>query len=74
MDIYELATLMHDKLCSYDHTDCCDWYYRDNDKDKWTQGRITMHKVYLEKAEIVVAHSGLPISDIAKVFLNLKKG
>lgn len=72
MDIYELAELMHDKLCHGNHIDGCSWYY-ENDKsypvkDKWTEAYA--HKEYLKRAEKTM-ESNLPAEDIAKVINTL---
>lgn len=53
-----LAEIMHERLCHFNHTDGCDWYYRDPLKpDTWNQGT---HQRYLDKAEaaLQVADAG----------------
>jgi hypothetical protein len=65
MDVYELAELMHTKLCRWDHTEQCAWYYRDKQMTKWVDS--WEHKKWLEKAHILIFEVDLSIEDIAKV-------
>ena len=45
----KLAVYMHDKLCIWNHTDGCSWYYAvENGKHNWNDHA---HKHYLAKAE-----------------------
>lgn len=64
MTIYELAELMHTKLCTWNHIDQCAWHYR-SAPDKWETS--WEHKNYLEKAQNMVEKTGLEPDDIAKV-------
>jgi hypothetical protein len=65
MDVYELAELMHTRLCKWDHTDQCPWYYRDKRMGKWTD--CSTHKRWLERARQVIADTGMAPDQIAKV-------
>ena len=65
MDTYELAELMHTKLCHWDHTEGCAWYYRNKQMGKWTDSGE--HKIWLAKAKKLVLETELSIEDIAKV-------
>jgi hypothetical protein len=51
-DMKELATVLHQTTCHFNHTDQCGWFYETKESDRgefnwegWT------HKRYLEKAE-----------------------
>ncbi|MCL1696325.1 hypothetical protein [Lysinibacillus sp. BPa_S21] len=56
----ELAELLHSKLCTWNHTDGCAWYYHTND---WTE---RTHKRYLAKANKLL-ETEVYIEDIKKV-------
>lgn len=50
-----VAVTLHERLCRGNHTDYCDWYYRDlTNPQTWT-GEYSTHKKYLEKAEKALA-------------------
>lgn len=46
---YELASLLHDALCTSSHTDGCGWYY---DKGNWLD---SSRKEYLLRAKNLIA-------------------
>jgi hypothetical protein len=64
MTIYDLAELMHTKLCTWNHIDQCAWHYR-SEPDRWETS--WEHQTYLKKARSVVEKTGLEPDDIAKV-------
>lgn len=58
-----MAILLHEKLCKYDHTDQCSWYYEiDGIEHDWNRYQ---HKEYLEKADKLIS-KGINI-DIMKI-------
>ena len=71
---YQLARELHDKLCRWNHTDGCGWYYETKDGTEiWTghahdtylaKARKLIHKC--EKSKITV-DLALEISDLLKV-------
>lgn len=63
MTLEDLAEIMHSKLCRWNHTDGCTWLYEEDGAPM-----DTAHQVWLVKARNVVADTGLPIEDIARVF------
>jgi len=49
----QLATVIHEKQCRWNHTDGCGWYYADSGKDKdWEEYG---HVKYLEIADRILA-------------------
>jgi len=44
----QLATILHEKFCHWDHVDQCAWYYHKHDWKEETHGR------YLSKAEALL--------------------
>lgn len=71
MDIYELAELMHARLCHWDHTEQCAWYYRNKQMTRWVDS--WEHKSWLKKAKNLVAKTGLSIDNIAKVVEHIER-
>lgn len=65
--IQELATKLHDYFCPYNHTDGCDWPYRDDWDEKWSA-----HKQYYEKAEILYNKYGEQSFDIVETLKEMK--
>lgn len=61
---YVLAVELHEKLCHWNHTDGCGWYYEiHNGIHDWTG---SSHKRYLEKSIKMMAE-GLDIDTVIKV-------
>jgi hypothetical protein len=51
---HQLATELHDILCTHNHTDGCGWHYEfKNKKDDWL-GHA--HSEYLKKAQKLISH------------------
>jgi hypothetical protein len=58
-EIQKLAEIMHEKMCRWNHTDGCDWYY-----DKWTgfadkpteYGNSTRQRYFDAAVRILVQH------------------
>lgn len=64
-EAHEIARLLHKKLCHYNHTDQCGWYYStvyDGLADDWTS---YSHKEYLEKANRLI-EAGFTLDDVRK--------
>lgn len=52
----KLATVLHDKLCHWNHTDGCEWHYGNSNNDReWTFQHSARRK-YLEMADNVLDH------------------
>lgn len=49
----QLAVILHDLLCNWNHTDGCGWFYEF--KNKIPQWDSYAHADYLEKAERLIA-------------------
>lgn len=50
----KLAVYLHDKLCTWNHTDGCSWYYAiDKGRHNWNDHA---HKHYLDKAYKLLHH------------------
>lgn len=47
-EVERLAEHIHKKMCHFEHTEACGWYYEDNDWTKWAHAR------YLEQAKKVL--------------------
>jgi len=48
----QLATELHNMLCTWNHTDGCGWFYEfNNKKDNWTSDA---HGTYLKKAQKLI--------------------
>ena len=64
-EAHDIARLLHKKLCHYNHTDQCGWYYStlyDGLADDWTS---YSHKEYLEKANRLI-EAGFTLEDVKK--------
>lgn len=64
-EAHDIARLLHKKLCHYNHTDQCGWYYNtvyDGLADDWTS---YSHKEYLEKANRLI-EAGFTLDDVKK--------
>lgn len=64
-EAHDIARLLHKKLCHYNHTDQCGWYYStvyDGLADDWTS---YSHKEYLEKANRLI-EAGFTLDDVKK--------
>lgn len=63
-----LAVMMHNKLCSQDHTEGCGWYYGvKSGKHDWNESE---HKRRLEKSRNVIAkltEHGIPAVEMLTV-------
>lgn len=65
MTIHELAEKLHSKMCHYNHTDGCSWFYETNPETMWD---AWAHKRFLNKAEEMrKALPDMPSDEIAKV-------
>lgn len=63
MTIEELAEIMHDKMCRWNHTDGCTWLYEKDGAPIPAQA----HSIWLVKAKNALKVSGLDAEAIAKV-------
>lgn len=62
---YLLAVHLHGKLCHWNHTDGCGWFYAVKDgKHDWND---SSHKSYLDKARKILRETGLDVETIMKV-------
>lgn len=67
----ELATVLHDMLCQWNHADGCGWYYETDPDTKWTKGRA--HGSYLAKAQKLIKQlPDMSPDDIIKVAKTVK--
>lgn len=58
----EIAEALHQKMCSYNHTDQCDWLYDYNTRANWAW------KTYREKAQkLIFSLPDVPQETIARV-------
>ena len=74
MTIYDLAELMHDKLCRGPHdADAlnCPYYMENRWSTKWKSNLAWAHKEWLKKASKVEANTGMPIHQIMEVIREL---
>lgn len=66
---YVLAVRLHSKLCRWNHTDGCGWFYAVKDgKHDWSD---SSHRNYLEKARKILRETELDVETIIKVLDNL---
>lgn len=64
-EAHNIARLLHERLCRYDHTESCGWYYHtvyDGLADDWTS---YSHREYLEKANRLI-EAGFTLDDVKK--------
>jgi len=61
---HELATLLHEALCRWNHTDGCGWYYQDNWED-------SVHQRYLKVAEKILAE-GISLEVAKRIVLYIR--
>ncbi len=52
---YELASFLHERLCTHNHTDGCGWHYDDG---SWTE---YSRKKYLTRARALIAKGEMTI-------------
>jgi hypothetical protein len=67
MTIYDLAELLHNNLCHWNHTDGCTWLYEGDQGYPVKTWEAYSHKKWLAKAEEIYARTGLEFEDIARV-------
>ena len=64
----DLAEVLHEKLCPFDHVEQCTWLY-ENDRDQpWSEWG---HRHYFEKAHQLSTKTDLPTETLIKVVSNL---
>ena len=63
---YRLATFLHEKLCTWNHTDGCGWFY---DRGDWSE---SSRQDYLQKAKKLIS-MGLTEEQITQV-IGIMKG
>lgn len=66
----DLAEILHDKLCRYDHNDQCAWLYENDREDPWKEWT---HRRYFEQAFALTNATDLPNGTIIKVIENLQR-
>ena len=63
----QLAILLHEILCHWNHTDGCSWHYEmDKGKHRWDN---QAHSSYLKKAQAIIKQAGdMSIKDMITLF------
>lgn len=64
----ELATVLHDLLCRWNHVDGCSWHFKREMTDHdWN--RESSHVEYIKKARFLIAQNGAPAELIKTIGL-----